>query len=209
MIDEKTGGWNKTGIALAVLSIAELHTRKSFTKYSRVTRAANLQVPLFNWLAASFALGSLQFFLLSLLSDSGTLVAWSWTGYEQRRPRGPLPGVHGYLTLIAQAAGILLSICVTPRTFLAHPLWFTYGCISAFVMHTFRVWLGFVGGLNFAVFLMSILPSVFAQAANTGGPSKVYFTASIVVILLNVASIWTVAYAFVPGGIYLRERTDM
>lgn len=81
-------------------------------------------------------------------------------------------------------------------------------------MYRHRDWAGYVGGLNLALFLMSITPLVFHRAAaaalgGTGKIGRVYFTALLVYCLLNLASIFTVAYAFVPGGIYFRERTDL
>ncbi|KAF8962704.1 Frag1/DRAM/Sfk1 family-domain-containing protein [Flammula alnicola] len=81
---------------------------------------------------------------------------------------------------------------------------------------------GYGGGLGVAVFLMSVLPLGFERAAEAavgsgggggGGKelrvAKVYTTALGVYCVLNLASIFTVAYAFVPGGVYLRERTDL
>lgn len=84
-------------------------------------------------------------------------------------------------------------------------------------MYAYRNWIGYAGGLGVAVFLMSVLPQVFDLAAATatagGGTglriSKTYTMALGVYCLLNLASIFTVAYAFVPGGVYLRERTDL
>lgn len=70
--------------------------------------------------------------------------------------------------------------------------------------------MGYMGGLGLALFLMSITPVVlrYAVQAGQGGTAKVFGVAMGVYCLLNLASIFTVAYAFVPGGVYFRERTD-
>ena len=94
---------------------------------------------------------------------------------------------------------------------LSHPIWFAYGSISAHFMHHYRDWVGYFGGLNLAVFLMSVIPVVLCKAAESsnGHLARMYTLAFFVTCLLYLASVWTVAYAFVPGGVYLRERTDL
>lgn len=69
--------------------------------------------------------------------------------------------------------------------------------------------MGYSGGLALAVFLMSITPLVMQRATLTGKVARTYTTAFFVAIVLNLASIFTVAYAFVPGGNIVRERTDV
>jgi hypothetical protein len=166
-----------------------------------------------HWLSSAAPLGSLIFSLHCLLSDSSTLIAWSWTGYADRQPQGPQSNLHGSMTLIAQSVGLLIPILLASHKYhaLMHPLWFTYGAASSFVMYRYRNWLGYAGGLNLCIFLMSILPMILrgAASASTGQVAKVYFTSWLVACLLDLANVWTVAYAFVPGGIYLRERTDL
>lgn len=161
------------------------------------------------------------------------MIAWSWTGYEHRLPRGPVPHIHGSLTITAMAFGLLAALwssSSTPLTKsveevkgkqpevnspLSHPLWFAFGASSAYIMYAYKNWTGYAGGLGLAAFLMSILPQVFqaASLAAVGGKAsavaKTYTIAMAVYCLLNLASIFTAAYAFVPGGVYLRERTDL
>ncbi|KAG9315095.1 Frag1/DRAM/Sfk1 family-domain-containing protein [Chiua virens] len=220
MLNEEIGGYNKTGMVIAIFAILELATRPSNpnvnAKLERKKDASNdsKDTTLRNWLASSIALGSLFFTLHCLFTDSNTIIAWSWTGYQDGHPRGPLPHLHGSITLIAQSFGLILP-AVLPTTIssalLTHPLWFAYGCASAFVMYRFCDWPGFLGGLNFAVFCMSILPLVVSQhsAWNGDKAGRRYFTAFFVAILFYLANTWTVAYAFVPAGVYLRERTDL
>lgn len=56
---------------------------------------------------------------------------------------------------------------------------------------------------------MSIIPHVILHTSGTTSVTKTYTLAFVTVILLYLADVWTVAYAFVPGGDLLRERTDM
>ncbi|KAH7928277.1 hypothetical protein BV22DRAFT_1083401 [Leucogyrophana mollusca] len=214
MVNAESGGYNKTGLVLAICALIELSTRPpiplvSPTKTERTPKEeANLLPSTNNWLPASLALGSLIFSLHCLLSDSGTVIAWSWSGYENGRPRGPLPHLYGSLTLVAQAIGLLLPT-ILPIATVTHPLWFLYGSASAYTMYCYRDWYGFAGGLNVAIFLMSIIPSVTRQAASYAKVGRTYFMVSLTVIILYLANVWTVAYAFVPGGAYLRERSDL
>ncbi|KIK10301.1 hypothetical protein K443DRAFT_127052 [Laccaria amethystina LaAM-08-1] len=234
-IDGKNGGCNKAGLTLAILALVEYATRRSPSSFSINAPLVTPQKPR-HWLTASLSLGSLLFSLHNFLADPTTLIAISWTGYENRLPRGPLPHIHGSITLVVMCLGVLLSALseslgaasespaspfITP---LSHPIWFVFGSASAYIMYTFRDWLGYAGGLGFGFFLMSIIPVVFQGAAaaavtsvkGKGGVVKIvthlartYTVALLVYCLFNLASIFTVAYAFVPGGLYFRERTDL
>ncbi|KAJ7127156.1 Frag1/DRAM/Sfk1 family-domain-containing protein [Mycena epipterygia] len=224
-VDSESGGYNKTGILLAILAVYEHHcrsasfpvTQQTSKKDKKAAPSATVRSPQRHWLAAALPLGSLIFTLHSLLSDSSTLISWSWTGYVDSHPQGPVPHLHGSLTFIAQSIGLLLALTLISRNSteaLAHPLWFCYGSAATAVLYTYKNWLGYIGGLNLAVFVMSVIPVVFKRASDAVGSTgqsigKVYFTAMLVYCLLGLASIWTVAYAFVPGGVYLRERTDL
>ncbi|KAJ7773105.1 Frag1/DRAM/Sfk1 family-domain-containing protein [Mycena metata] len=223
-VNSQSGGYNKIGIFLAILAVYEHHVRKPAmqeqpkkTKQNAKTPAPKIVSPAGHWLTGAIPLGSLIFTLHSLLSDSSTLISWSWTGYLNSQPRGPVPHLHGSVTFIAQSIGLFLATTVISWASidgLAHPLWFFYGCTGATILYTYRNWLGYMGGLNLAIFIMSVIPIVLRRASAAAGSrgestGKVYFTAMLVYCLLGLASIWTVAYAFVPGGVYLRERTDI
>ncbi|KAJ3556781.1 hypothetical protein NM688_g1829 [Phlebia brevispora] len=210
-----SGGYNKTGILLACLAIYDFYTRKqnpAAPEEAKESKApASNPVPVRKHsILDGVAFGSLLFTLHCFLSDPSTLIAWSWTGYPVK---GPLPILHGSLTHVAQAIGLLLPILTLNDSglpgFLSHPLWFAYGCAGAYVTYAYRDWLGYIGGLNFAVFLSSIIPVVMSRAACSGHVARTYATAMLVVSLFDVFSTFTVAYAFVPMGEYFRERTDL
>lgn len=205
-MNEDTGGYNKTGILLALLAVMELSLRPAPNAPPPTQKALASK----SWITSGLALGSLIFTLHNLLADSATLISWSWTGYPVR---GPVPHLHGYLTVIAQCLGLAIPILLPSAWvgILCHPIWFAYGAVGTYVMYHYRDWIGYFGGLNVAVFCMSVLPtilSVVAESSN-GHLAKTYTLTFFVTCLLYLANMWTVAYAFVPGGVYLRERTDL
>jgi hypothetical protein len=221
MVNDKSGGYNELGLVLAFLALYESHTRpfSTYDMSSQVIEQKSSPVAepsktTTDWLIPAVTLGSLIFSLHSLLSDPGTLIAWSWTGFTKGRANGPVASMHGSLTIITQCIGISIPVLLASMSppsshILEHPVWFVYGASNAFFMYHYRDWLGYAAGLQFSLFLMSIVPLVLRRAAQAGSVGKTYFTAWVVYCILNLGSVWTVAYAFVPGGVYLRERTDL
>ncbi|CCM06427.1 uncharacterized protein FIBRA_08688 [Fibroporia radiculosa] len=230
IVNGESGGYNKTGLVLAVLAILNYATRqhsigesvasklasrssplkKEDTKKTQASRTPTQQA-LSSWLKNAIALGSMMFTLHFMLADSSTLIAWSWTGYPIV---GPVPHLHGSLTHIAQALGLGLplfldSFSAQGSNILLHPLWFVYGSAGAYVMYAYKDWSGYIGGLTFAIFLMSIIPAVLHRVASTGKVARTHLIAWLLVSAVYVVSVLTAAYAFVPGGQYFRERTDL
>jgi len=176
------------------------------------------------WLPPSIALGSLIYSLHERLSDSTSLVAWSWSGFPIR---GPHPHVHAPLTVLAQVFATLLALALSPSNFptsapprpstrfpniTAHPLVFAIGVFSTYLLHTRTGWVGYTGGLLHAVFLTIITPSLLQNAGSVAracGPGRVFGTAWAVWIVFLFVGTFTVAYAFVPGAWSFRERTDL
>lgn len=117
------------------------------------------------------------------------------------------------MTILSQCLGLSILLVMSYSSgrvnLLAHSGWFFFGAVSCFVFYHYRNILGYAGGLSFACFSMSITPVVLHRAASTGMLVNTYLTAMFVYCLLSLASVWTVAYAFVPAGSYLRERTDL
>ncbi|KAJ3788058.1 Frag1/DRAM/Sfk1 family-domain-containing protein [Lentinula aff. detonsa] len=213
-IDERSGGYNKEGLLLAILALYEFFTRpdEGARPFDSEKNDCPESEPTTHWILGALPLGSFIFILHSLLADPSTLIAWSWTGYENGRPRGPLPHLHGSLTLLCQSFGLLIAIQAMKSSkvhLLANPLWFAFGSASSYVMYTYRNWPGYLGGLGLSIFIMGSFPLVLHNASSTRAVFKTSFTAMLVYCLLALANVWTVAYAFVPGGVYLRERTDL
>ncbi|KAG5637424.1 hypothetical protein H0H81_004631 [Sphagnurus paluster] len=228
-VNRKDTLYNKIGLGLALLAVYEAHTRHSgendsASGISRTRASSNRSTPTKtaanrHWLFTSLPFGALLFTIHNLLGDGSTLVAWSWTGYENSVPRGPVPHIHGALTLIAQCLGLALPVLLStsksqsyskPLSLLAHPAFFAPGALAMYAVYTYRGWTGYVPGLGLAAWLMALLPSVLAHtAAAAENAPTVFLGAYAVYCVFTVVSLLTVAYAFVPGGQVFRERTDV
>jgi hypothetical protein len=99
------GGWNKTGLVLAIAAVLR-STRRSYVNggdYSPPDRTKGSAA------LAGLGLGGLFFAMHSLLSDSSTMILWVWEGYPVR---GPLAVPHGALTILAMSLGLLFGLAL-------------------------------------------------------------------------------------------------
>ena len=208
--DAASGGWNITGLLLAAASLYEYQTRPvslfpsppiSVEKDKpiapiRTTRTQRVLITL--------GLGSLIHMLQTFLMDAGTIVAWTWTGYPVSGPTlHPFGGVVILVTSLASTA-----VSYSPSTRVSILLWSIAAIGGSSALLYFPDWLGFNGGMVFTAYLVSILPRLFRSASALPLASTLGW-ALVVKILLDVASVVTAAYAFVPMGWLLRERTDL
>lgn len=152
---------------------------------------------------AILSLGALIFGFHVLLSDSGTLIAWTWTGYPVK---GPMAIPHGRLILLASCVASIISI---NRPSLAlQPLFWIFGSISLFVIWAYEDWIGFIGAIGVAIFL-PVIASPLLQNTMQNHPFKIMLGAWFVADLLAFFQVLTAAYAFVPGGKVMREHTGL
>ncbi|KAL7269409.1 Protein cwh43 [Rhizina undulata] len=200
IMNAQNGGWNKTGLVLGVLAVLR-STRKGSVGGGELPLVSNLKHGSFFFPAVGLA--GLLFGLHSLLSDSSTMILWVWDGYPIK---GPLAVPHGAYTIVAMGVGFLIGLFKEnwPKTW----TFYGVGCVAAAIFHNSAGWFGYYGALILAVYMMSLLPS-FVNAATRHGPGKTFGLAFFLYNLLVLAHVWVVAYAFVPGGPLLRERTDI
>ncbi|ORY84480.1 Frag1/DRAM/Sfk1 family-domain-containing protein [Protomyces lactucae-debilis] len=196
----ENGGNNKIGLVVGILAAIALARPMGTIPEGKPEYKSRRQS---NWLLAALGLGGAFFALHSLLSDSSTLILWNWEGFPIR---GPIVVPHGALTLCTMLAGLYFGI-VAPR--LAQS-WvsFAVACVGNFLLYRFNAWLGYIGGLLFAFTLCGLTPHLIAGAAQSS-PGRTFGTAYTVYNLMCLMHVWIVAYAFVPGGPLLRERTDL
>lgn len=189
------GGWNKTGIVLAIL--AALRTTRNVSPNTSLPNSGKGSSFL-----ASLGLSGLFFAMHSLLSDSSTMILWTWEGWPAR---GPIAVPHGSLVHVAMGAGLLIGLFY-PR-FARSWSFYGIGAIGAAALTTFSHWLGFYGGLALAAYTTASAPILISSAVKHS-PAKTFGLGFLFYNILVLAHVWVVAYAFVPGGPLMREHTD-
>lgn len=198
IMHEANGGWNRTGVAIAVIA-AIFTSRSQYTS----SQPASIAGPKESSVAAAFGFAGLMFALHTLLCDSSTIITWVWEGYPIR---GPQPVPHGFVTIAAMLLGIYLG--VTKRQVTGNWAAFFISNVGAFVLYASDGWVGYIGGLVLTVYLLSITP-VILESAGRHNPGISFGLGFFFLVLLYLGHVWIVAYAFVPGGPLLRERTDL
>lgn len=154
-----------------------------------------------SWFYSAIGFGSLLFALHSMYTDSSLIMRWTVAGYPHY---GPSPVPWGIVTIFFLAVGLVFSF---NQQLALNNLWFVFGCAACLIFYAFSGWFGYIGGLLLGLYLMSIL-LVLARAMSGHPPMKTMLTAFMVYNFLCLAHVWVVAYEFVPGGVYARERTD-
>lgn len=192
----ENGGWNGTGLVLAVLAALRF-TRKRSASGGDVGRPSKSSAALY---ALSF--GGLLFGLHSLLSDTSTMILWSWEGYPVR---GPLSNIHAYYTIFAMSGGVVLGVSLPGLA----SSWSAFGIASvgAAVLTLYSNWFGFYGALTVATYLMALSVPLISSASKKS-PALTFGLGFLVYNFMVLFHVWVVAYAFVPGGPLVRERTD-
>ncbi|BFZ56363.1 Protein cwh43 [Savitreella phatthalungensis] len=194
------GGWNHTGLALGALTVAVLHRsdRASMTKREAPTSQSSI-----NSSALAFGLGGSFFLLHSMLSDSSTIILWIWDGFPIR---GPLVVPHGGLLIIAMLAGTACGVLQHPRV--SRAAWLAGVTSGLTLIYVFPGYPGYIGGLAFASSICGATVQLLRDASR-GRPGIAFGLGYLIAVILALMHVWVVAYAFVPGGPLLRERTDI
>ena len=192
------GGWNKTGLILAVAAV--WRSTRPVTSSGGDYKSANRDKG--SSLLAGLGVGGLVFALHALLSDSSTMILWVWEGYPVR---GPLSAPHGAVTVFAMGLGLLLGIALPG--FFGSWTAFGIGSVGAALLTCFANWTGYYGALMLTVYVMGLAPSMISSASQHN-PAITFGFGLIVYNFMVLFLTWVVAYAFVPGGPLVRERTD-
>ncbi|KAJ2240443.1 Protein cwh43, partial [Coemansia sp. RSA 455] len=206
-MNEVNGGWNKTGIALGLLALADVVTRRS-DEHAEVRAAKRSDLPptaaaaqrRAAWVPTGLGFGALLFTLHSMYSDSAIIGRWSWDGYPST---GPAPVPWGGLVATALAGGFSVGHRLELATGM---LWWSVASAGACAITLVPGWSGFAGGLVLAAYVGSVTRSILHAVARSP-PGRTFFVGVLWYNVLVLAHVWVVAYEFVPGGPLLRERT--
>ncbi|KAL2016410.1 hypothetical protein VTK56DRAFT_3795 [Thermocarpiscus australiensis] len=192
----ENGGWNGTGLVLAVLAALRF-TRRAPLQGGDAAEDKNGSA-----LLAALGIGGLFFGLHSLLSDTSTMILWVWDGFPIR---GPVSNVHGWYTIAAMTAGLAVGVF---RPGLV-TTWTAYGvaCVGAAMLTLYHRWFGYYGGLTLAAYLIAVSVPLIGSASRKS-PAVTFGLGFFIYNLMVLFHVWVVAYAFVPGGPLVREHTD-
>jgi endonuclease/exonuclease/phosphatase family metal-dependent hydrolase len=199
ILHSENGGWNKTGLLLAALAI--WRSTQPVTSSGGDSGPSNRGAKGSAWLAA-LGVGGLTFALLSLLSDSSTMILWVWDGFPVS---GPIAVPHGAVTIFAMALGLFLGVALPG--FFGSWTAFGIGSVGASLLTLYSGWTGYYGALALTVYAMGVAPTIIASAAQHN-PAIAFGFGLFIYNIMVLFHVWVVAYAFVPGGPLVRERTD-
>lgn len=198
ILHAENGGWNTLGLALAVLAILRTTRKRANSGGDLQASAGKKGSPAL----AGLGLAGMFFGMHSLLSDSSTMILWVWEGYPVK---GPIAAPHGACTILAMGVGLVLGLfypdLIGSWTALG------VGSIGAALLTTYSNWTGYYGALILAVYLMALSPTLIKSAVKHS-PATTFGVGFLVYNFMVLAHVWVVAYAFVPGGPFLREHTD-
>lgn len=204
----ENGGWNNTGIMLGCIAAFFTPNYAHFyqslnmnTQASSTVKVATKRESLF---LSALSFGAMIFLMHALLTDSSTIISWVWNGHPIH---GPIAVPHGAISLSVFAIGIFQGF-ITERSTLVSFKYYALCVLGFILLVNFHGWMGYIGGLVFTFYLASICP-VFFENVSRFNPGLSFTLGFLVHIILMLASVWIVAYAFVPGGPLLRERTDI
>ena len=106
--------------------------------------------------------------------------------------------------VIALGVGLLLS----RQHWTSNLLWWLIGSAGAAMLYFAPRFWSFIGGLILGVYTMSVWPAMIDRLF-CRPVARTLTLANVVYIVLTLGSVWVVAYNFVPGGEYTRERTHV
>lgn len=175
-----------------------------------------------SFLVSSLSFGSLFFLIHLLFTDSGTIIAYAAAPGKSITPTSTIAKVFHFLhsTPSAMPFGILTVSSMSCGTYVSQsyagrssgvqlPLsigWFGFAITSLSVFLVAKGFLGFVGGLGLGIWLFSLWDPLLEGIFSDGEIGMKLLVAFTWYVLLELASTFTAAYAFVPGGHLFRER---
>ncbi|QLQ82553.1 hypothetical protein HG537_0H03160 [Torulaspora globosa] len=203
IMNSENGGYNLLGLLLAaVLGMLSPYTNSVHFSGS-TTGPSQSSGGLISEILIGFGFGSLIFGIHQLLTDASTVIYWSWEGYDQEN-QGPLSWPWSGLTCLIMLGATLTSHKFSGRPFIPAVLL----ALSTAVLCDDRAigWNKYVyGGLVYVTAMIWFIPTYFSALAINSSIFS-FALSSIVYIVMVLAHVWVVAYAFVPLGWILRER---
>jgi len=198
IMNADNGGWNWTGLLLAIPAVWHATRPVTTSGGNQIAKAGKKG----SGLMAGVGIGGLMFAFHSLLSDSSTMIAWTWTGFPVN---GPQQVPYGAVTIAAMGAGLLLG--VSSPDLLGSWTAYGVGAVGAMIFTYSQDWTGYYGAVVFTVYLCGVAP-VLIKSAVQHNPAVAFGFGFFIYNLMILFHCWVVAYAFVPYGYLVREHND-
>ncbi|KDN52169.1 hypothetical protein K437DRAFT_272709 [Tilletiaria anomala UBC 951] len=208
-MNNSNGGQNLIGLTLALAALCELYFRPTETMPAAIKRRFRTPRNPLHGTVAALGLGSMLYALPMFISDSGTMIAWTWTGYPVK---GPMALTHGCFVIALMAMSVLLahklSAGPTGSALARHPAFFALGCAAFYALLKLNDWPAFLLGALPIAFWLPITMHPILQFAMQFNPIRISAAAWLVASIMVFFEVLTVAYAFVPViGPMMREKT--
>lgn len=182
------------------LHFAPKDQEKVSTKNSKPVRSNKYKV------FVGLGLGSIFFSIHRFFTDASTLIYWSWEGWNQET-QGPLAWPWSGLTCLVMLLATLTSMSFTKASWF--PSILLLGSTWVLCNRNITEWDNYLyGGLPYILGIIWTIPLYFIAASELNSVA-VFLLGITTYMLISFASVWTVAYAFVPFGWVLRERIEI
>ncbi|KAK6188594.1 hypothetical protein SNE40_004739 [Patella caerulea] len=190
---------NSIVIALGVIVSLDLFISHEDVKPTKGVSEDPSKCP--NWLFLSLGMGSLLFCTHWCFGEVSIITRWVVKGYPDAGP-GPVP--WGAPVLVALLVGVFLS---DYPGISGSYLWWLVGSGAFAGLYYLPTWQGYGAGLVLGVYILTIWPRLIHSFSKCP-PARSAFVTMATYICQVLFSVWTVAYNFVPGGVYTREATN-
>ncbi|KAK5781048.1 Cwh43p PWA37_001964 [Arxiozyma heterogenica] len=203
IMNEDTNGYNKTGIVVAIIfGMVVPFTNQIHSLPSKLPRS---DFNIFVKFLISLGFGALMFSIHQLLTDSSTIIYWSWEGYSEHS--GPLQWPWSALTCAIMVVAVVLSVYFINKPLI--PSFILVISTIVLCLKEVKEWNKYIGGgLLYVASVIMVTPTYLMLVASTR--SICVFTFSLFFYnILILGHVWVVAYAFVPGGWLLREQIEL
>ncbi|GAV54420.1 hypothetical protein ZYGR_0AL01520 [Zygosaccharomyces rouxii] len=151
--------------------------------------------------------GSVFFSLHRFFTDASSLIYWSWEGWNQEETQGPLAWPWNALTCLVMLLASLTSVKFSKTAWVPGIL--LLGSTWVLCNRNITEWDNYLyGGLPYILGVIWTIPSYFAALSELQSVA-VILLGFVTYMFISFATVWTVAYAFVPLGWLLRERIEV
>ena len=202
IMNETNGSLNYLGLFISLMTLFVKYYIPMEIQNSHTFEENNYTV---SSLVAGLGLGSYIWSLHTYLSDSSTLLSWSFSGF----PSISLHQVYdSHFIILGYGIGIIISMISNLNVILQSISYQLVGLLVLLSAYFYHNWTSAISSIVFSIYLPSISIITFKPIRNSN-PTKTLLVTFLTYNLLLIGHTFTVAYEFVPFGNFLRERSHI